>query len=681
MDNNTVLTETKSNVKTTQGVKFKLILSMVLIVVIPLLISITISFLNSIEKAKTDAETINVKQAEIVASAFSDNLYQQLRTLESAASSPYTIEFVKKADALTDEDKARMISFLDNLNVPYNDGNSIVITASTGDQLARTGDGALSNISDRDYFKSAIAGQSVISDMVISKATGSRIIIPAVPVYDDDYKTPIGTAQRSYDLSTLHSLLKNNIEQSQRAFITDSKGIVIAHSDYEIGPDDPDDNRSDRKFFTLASQNGKGTYISDDKGSEKQIVSYYKDPLTNWVVIVSSNYDAVMSSAYRSAILVIIIAVIMTIIAIFMSFAMAKSFTGPMQEVNAALHHLADGQFLTINKYTDRKDEFGEMIENTNSVLSVLGKIVTSIKESAVAVNGSSVDLADAANQISQTAEDVSNAVQEIASGATQQADEIQSATENVGRIGEAIADVRTSSDDLSDIAGKMKEASEISSNSLRSLQNSSTEMTTKIDDISQTIQATKDAVNTISEKVEGITSIATQTNLLSLNASIEAARAGEAGKGFAVVAEEIGKLAEDSKQMADDIKLEMEHLLSQSNAAVAAAADVKQGNNDQQIALGETLDAVNGMLEDISNTVSGVKLISNGAETCDNSKNAVVDTMSALSAISEENAASSEETGASMQELSATVTTLAGSADKLKQISEKLSADIDFFK
>ncbi|SFB96158.1 methyl-accepting chemotaxis protein [Butyrivibrio sp. YAB3001] len=286
-----------------------------------------------------------------------------------------------------------------------------------------------------------------------------------------------------------------------------------------------------------------------------------------------------------------------------------------------------------------------------------------------------------AASQISQTTEDVSNAVQEIASGATQQADEIQEATENVGKIGEAVTDVQGSSEELSGIAQKMKKASEVSSESLRSLQESSTEMTEKIEEISRTIQATKDAVNVIGEKVMGITNIATQTNLLSLNASIEAARAGEAGKGFAVVAGEIGTLAEDSKKMADDIKIEMEKLLEQSDAAVVAADDVKNGNSEQQIALSETFEAVNGMLEDIERTVGGVQHISNGATICDQSKDAVVDTMSALSAISEENAASSEETGASMEELSATVTTLASSADTLKDISKRLSADIAFFK
>ena len=240
---------------------------------------------------------------------------------------------------------------------------------------------------------------------------------------------------------------------------------------------------------------------------------------------------------------------------------------------------------------------------------------------------------------------------------------------------------MQNSSNDLTGLAAKMKEASEHSGKSLSSLQTSSNEMTSKIDDIASTIQATQEAVSNINSKVEGISSIATQTNLLSLNASIEAARAGDAGKGFAVVAEEIGKLADDSKKMAEDIRNEMDVLLEQSKAAVEAADLVKQGNIDQLVALSETSDAVSGMLGDIDSTVDGVKLISSGADTCESSKNAVVDNMSALSAISEENAASSQQTGASMQELSATVTTLAESANQLNAIAEKLVDKISFFK
>ncbi len=391
--------------------------------------------------------------------------------------------------------------------------------------------------------------------------------------------------------------------------------------------------------------------------------------------------ESVEGKITKSILFMVLIAFIVLLFSIVAAIYLSGGMAGAISQINTSIEHLSNGEFVKAEKYLDRSDELGVCLNNTNSLIDTLDEIVSDIRKSANSVSSSSTSLSDMADQISHTAEDVSNAVQEIASGATQQADEIQNAATNVGRIGDAVGNVQNSTNELDGLAGKMKEASEVSGKSLESLKNSSNEMTAKIDEISTTIQRTQDAVNNISSKVEGITSIATQTNLLSLNASIEAARAGEAGKGFAVVAGEIGKLAEDSRLMADEIKKEMEILLEEANAAVSAADDVRQGNIDQQEALEGTIVSINGMLDDINSTVGGVKTISEGAEQCENSKNAVVDTMSALSAISQENAASSEETGASMQELSATVTTLAENASDLRDIAEKLTEDLAFFK
>ena len=664
----------KSDISFMNSIKTRLIAVMLGIAIIPLVIAIAVSYKTSTDKAMQDAQDSMEWQAWYIESRFAAIVDYNMNMIRQIGENPTVIAYIETPEAGIGDDV--IMSTLKSVDDILADGNATTLTGPDGVQIMRTDGGKLVDVHERDYFQKAISGTPYISDVIISASTGLRQVTFAAPVLSNG--KAIGIVQRNYNLNEFHEFLA---AESEDAFITDRTGLVAAHSQYEIGGTNGHEEESRATSEFMTSGKDEGFYFVDTGKGYDAYVAYVVEPQTQYRVCVASNSKKVLSSSTKAAMIIVVIGVVMAILAAVISFMMSKAFTDPINSVSDALSALADGRFEKIRKTKERNDEFGVMVNNTNAVITKLDEIVADIKSSASSVAASSEELSDMANQISQTAEDVSNAVQEIATGATQQADEIQSATENVGRIGEAVGDVQDSTGNLSDIANKMKEASEVSSQSLASLQDSSAEMTEKIDEISRTIQSTQNAVNNISDKVEGITSIATQTNLLSLNASIEAARAGEAGKGFAVVAEEIGKLAEDSKAMADDIRKEMDVLLEQSKAAVVAAEDVRQGNNDQQIALGETLDAVNGMLADISSTVGGVQLISRGADTCETSKNAVVDTMSALSAISEENAASSEETGASMQELSATVTTLAGSASSLKTIAEQLNAEMEFFK
>ena len=669
--------KTKNTISFKDSIRTKLITIMVLVAAIPLAIAIIISYNNSTKKAKSDALELLAAQATNVEKEYSNVINKNIVALQTFANAGSTREFLRTrgSDFQTVSDDEILKEF-DAINAYLNDGNtSIVLDDITGDSILRADRKSGNNISDRDYFQECIASKKpVISNIIVAKTTGNRVQNIIVPIFDDSGTQVIAAIHRSYSLSNLHNFLADNVSDG---YICDRTGLMAAHAQFELTAEDAYD-MSGAEFVTSNASSG---LIEMAYSNVNTFTSWVREPISGYVVTVSKQEPEIMKTARQAALMVVVIGVVLSIAAVIISILMARSFTQPIAAVNGSLGALADGRFVKVDKYDQRKDEFGSISKATNSVITTLSDIVDNIKASATGVGQSSEDLADMADQISKTAEDVSTAVQEIATGATQQADEIQQATENVGYIGEAVANVKESSVNLSELASKMKKASEVSGKSLASLQESSVEMTEKIDEISRTITATETAVASINEKVEGITSIATQTNLLSLNASIEAARAGEAGRGFAVVAEEIGKLADDSKLMADEIKVEMEKLLNQSQAAVSAAADVKNGNDTQQVALGETLEAVNGMLDDINSTVDGVETISAGAETCETSKNAVVDTMSALSAISEENAASSEETGASMEELSATVTTLASSAADLKDIAEKLNEDMKFFK
>lgn len=197
---------------------------------------------------------------------------------------------------------------------------------------------------------------------------------------------------------------------------------------------------------------------------------------------------------------------------------------------------------------------------------------------------------------------------------------------------------------------------------------------------ISDQIHQTNGSVVKIQEVVNLIAQIASQTNLLSLNASIEAARAGEAGKGFAVVASEIQKLAEQTNSSAkviDDIILT---LSKESQETVQSISEVTEMILNQKKALDETKEKFKVVDDGISDAVVGMGVVQEQVDTCSGSGEHVVGLMTNLSAIAEENAATTEQTNTSMNELNDATASLAKTAVELKQLSIAVEQNLNYF-
>ena len=328
----------------------------------------------------------------------------------------------------------------------------------------------------------------------------------------------------------------------------------------------------------------------------------------------------------------------------------------------------------------NRKDELGDMARGIDLLKNELTDVVRNIKTSSDTVANAGEELNSAASQTNATADEISRAIEDISKGAVTQAEEIENASAQVEQMGNMIENIVDGVSELDRASESMYRASEESRVIIENLKASSDHTIDAIEHIGRQVNATNDSANKISEAIEIITSIAEETNLLSLNASIEAARAGEQGRGFAVVAGQIQKLAEQSNESALRIADIVKELLSDSETTVEVMSEVRVIVDEQQ----EKLEATRQMFDTISNGIDKsrdeTKGIKELTDRCDKARASVVDVITNLSAISEENAASTQETTASMEELNATISILADSANNLDELAGNLKKNMEFF-
>ncbi|MCD7836869.1 MAG: methyl-accepting chemotaxis protein [Lachnospiraceae bacterium] len=347
------------------------------------------------------------------------------------------------------------------------------------------------------------------------------------------------------------------------------------------------------------------------------------------------------------------------------------------------LVRLADGDLnATLSeKYEKRHDELGAMAVAVNNLCAELRTIMGSIKASAQEVQSAGEEIESVASHTSANADDISHAVEDISKGAVSQAEDIEHATGQVANMGGLIEQITQEMMTLSGRSAEMKRQGEDSVNIVANLSDANDRTVAAIKRIGEQIKTTDESVSKIRESVTMIASIADETNLLSLNASIEAARAGESGRGFAVVASEIQKLAEESNASAVHIEEVISKLSEESETSMRLMEEVQGIMAEQQQKLRDTrlkFEQVNSGIAESKDKTEGVTEMT---KDCDESRIRVVDVISNLSAISEENAASSEETNASMEELNATINILAERAKSLKKLSDDLNEEVSFFK
>ena len=429
------------------------------------------------------------------------------------------------------------------------------------------------------------------------------------------------------------------------------------------------------------------SYESDDVVIGGKEYYVYYEPILNedgslWGMAFSGTPKARVDKAISTAVTkLIIIAVVVCLIFGVIITILAIRIKKSIATVGAGIMRLSDGD---ISESVDIKDaivEITDMITATNILQEKLSEVIGQVKGNTTTllnsigqVNSAARDSSEGTGQIATAMDDLAHStmsltenVQDVNSNAITMGDYIQGITDNVNSLSEASDNIKKSTDNAMELMTGVLESSHESS--------------AAVADIYESIELTNSSIGKITEAVDLINAIATQTNLLSLNASIEAARAGEAGRGFAVVAEEIGKLATESSNSAETIKALIDDVNSKSNKTVVLAEKINNIIKAEQDSVNSTKDAFETLSGAIENSLEMIDGINTKTDELNVLKENIISRISDLSAISEENAASNEEVTASVTSISQLVSDMALNSDDMKILSDELEHAVSYFK
>lgn len=347
------------------------------------------------------------------------------------------------------------------------------------------------------------------------------------------------------------------------------------------------------------------------------------------------------------------------------------------------LLQLADGDLTAelTGKVTERNDELGAMIRSTNhSIVSFRGSI-SDVKDAVNSVSTSSNTIQDMTKGAVDAIGQVTDAIENVAQEATKQAGVVDTVSVNVSSLTDASSDVanainssishmNTLQSNAIDMRKKMELMSEESEN-----------MGVNVQEIAKQISKTSEDIEKMKGILDSIKSIASETNLLALNASIEAARAGEAGRGFAVVANSIKSLSENTSKELDNIKEIISALTEGFDECEKCIETVVDCNNNSTESTKAVIEQFNQIDSGVADTSSQLRIVSEAKDHMQKDITSLKEQIDIISSGAENNAAITEEVNASAEELSSLLENINQSCEDMTSMVTKLENSISKFK
>lgn len=468
---------------------------------------------------------------------------------------------------------------------------------------------------------------------------------------------------------------------SSYVYIVNNNGIMMFHPTFEkIGQ--PVENEVIKKVVADISNEMTITpevVTYKFKGATKY-AAYYCNSTNDFILTISADESEVMSVSNSIILRVIKVAIIIFFIFVVLVIFFAKVFTKPLNSIISSLQILANGDLTKEISITSAVTETQKLIDSTKTINENWGSIIQDISKVSSFVTDSSKELKTTATSTLSASEEIARAVEDVAQNNTRQATLVTDITKSLDIINQGSVDISNNIKHIEDSTDILSKDCDLMKHRIKETNESNTILSKNIEQIQNKIEITNQTIQKMSDILATIEDIASQTKLLSLNASIEAARAGESGRGFSVVADSIRTLAANTANELISIREIIETITSDFSECNKYAAIVVEDNTTNHENLLEIIRIFDQVDDSIMNTVNQVIFIKEAITKSKDQVKQVVDEVETLETVSEGNAAASEEINASVEELTALMSGVDTNANTLFDQANVLNKTLETF-
>lgn len=442
--------------------------------------------------------------------------------------------------------------------------------------------------------------------------------------------------------------------------------------------------RSDKEFDEDTNYFAGQSYYTDfmadeEKLMEQKTITYDGEKYLLIMAKVGKTKAAVCGMIPESTItkqaseikqVTMVLVIVSIIISLVLGMIIARGMGTTISSILAQMKKVSAGD-MTVKIHVRRKDEFAvlatgitDMIEHTKDLIEQVEGVSSELTRISEKVIRSS-------EEFLSSSKGIEGSVGEIEVGTTDQARHSVDCLSEMDKLSNRIKVVSENTQKISEIAADTENSIQSGMGTMKILNEKSYSTAEITNVVIESIENLEEQTRSIGKIVNAINEIASETNLLSLNASIEAARAGEAGRGFAVVASEIRNLADQSMESANEIKKIIEDIVKTTQHAADIAKEADSIVQEQQTAVDDTTDAFRNMQEQVGLLTQQLESILAGVEEIDKTRSATLTAIEEISAVS-------EQTAASATSVSEMVTQQLEGVEKLNQNSERLSTSAE---